>query len=150
MSESNIGLFPVNLTVANGLIGGPTLYLDLLVNAATGAITGSGRISRALAPPWGDLPIPDISGQMEIVGTPTAERLLRVMGRYGIPFGPPPLLGHIEALMTMACAVEFATWNGKGGFSYGPHAEHRATNCVVTKVGPDADVKVGTLDTVPA
>jgi hypothetical protein len=149
MNEPTSGLYQVDLTLNDGLQGAPTLALNLLVNAATGAVTGSGRISQALAPPFGNLAIPSISGQLEATGLPRAEKLLRVIGRYGIPFGPPPMIGHIEALMTMACAVDLQ-WNGKGSFSYGPHAEHTARNCTVKKVGPKADVKVGTLDAVPA
>ena len=149
MSEPKFGLFKVDLVLSDGLIGSPTLYLDLLVNAPTGAITGSGRITQALAPPWGDLTIPSITGQLEETGFPSAEKLVRVTGTYGIPFGPPPMFGHIEALMTMACAVDL-TWNGKGGFSYGPHAENTARNCVVRNVSVEAEAKVGTFDSVPA
>ena len=149
MSEPTTGLYRVDITLSDGLAGAPTLILDLLVNAATGAVSGNGRITQALAPPYGNLFIPSISGQLEATGFPKAERLLRVTGQYGIPFGPPPMIGHIEALMTMACAVDLQ-WNGKGSFSYGPHAVHTARNCTVKKAGPKADVKVGTLDTVPA
>ena len=149
MSEPTIGLYRVDLVLNDGLTGSPTLYLDLLVNAPTGAITGSGRITQALASPWGDLPIPTISGQLEETGFPRAEKLVRVTGRYGIPFGPPPMFGHIEALMTMACAVDLE-WNGKGSFSYGPHAEHTARNCVVRNVSSEAEAKIGTFDAVPA
>jgi hypothetical protein len=149
MSEATIGLYQVDITLNDGLAGAPALLLNLLVNAATGAVTGSGRLTQALAPPWGSLPIPTVTGQLEAIGFPKAEKLLRVTGRYGIPFGPPPMLGHIEALMTMACVVDLQ-WDGKGSFSYGPHAEHTARNCAVRKVGPKADVKVGTLDAVPA
>jgi len=150
MSEQNIGLFPVDLKISNGLRGAPTLYLNLLVDAPTGAISGTGRITQALAPPWGDLPIPSVSGQMEINGTSKTERLLRVTGRYGIPFGPPPMLGHVEAQIMMACAVNFETWDGYGGFDYGPRHEHIARNCTVTNVTPKMETTVGTLDTVPA
>lgn len=149
MSEPTMGLYPVNIVLSNNLPGGATLYLDLLVDAPTGAVSGSGRITQALAAPYGNLFIPSISGQLEATGFPKAERLLRVTGQYGIPFGPPPMIGHIEALMTMACAVDLQ-WSGKGSFSYGPHAQHTARNCTVKKAGPKADVKVGTLDTVPA
>jgi hypothetical protein len=149
MGQSSIGLFPVDLVLNDGLAGSPTLYLNLLVNAPTGAITGSGRITQAVAPPWGDLAIPTVSGQLEETGFPKAEKLVRVTGRYGIPFGPPPMLGHIEALMTMACAVNLQ-WNGKGSFSYGPHAEHTARNCQVRSAGAEAETKVGAFDAVDA
>lgn len=149
MSKPSIGLYPVDLVLSDGLAGSPTLHLNLLVNAPTGAITGSGRITQALAPPWGNLTIPTVSGQLEETGFPMAEKLVRVTGRYGIPFGPPPMIGHIEALMTMACAVNLQ-WNGKGSFSYGPHAEHTARNCEVRNAGSEAEPKVDTFDTVAA
>jgi hypothetical protein len=149
MSEPTTGLYPVDIVLNSGLAGAPTLYLDLLVNAATGAVSGSGRLTRAVAAPFGNLFIPSISGQLEATGFPKAERLLRATGQYGIPFGPPPMIGHIDALMTMACAVDLQ-WDGKGSFSFGPHAEHTVRNCTVKKAGPKADVKVGTLDSVPA
>jgi Domain of unknown function (DUF1842) len=151
MNEPTIGLYPVELIISNGLAGAPTLHLNLLVNAPTGAITGTGRITQALAPPFGDLLIPSVSGQLEETGFPKAERLARVTGRYAIPFGPPPMIGHIDALMMMACTLDLQ-WNGKGGFSYGPHAAHTARNCSVRKAAAkaSAETKVGTLDAVPA
>lgn len=150
MSEENIGLFPVDLKIGNGQAGAPTLYLNLLVDAPTGAISGTGRITQALAPQWSDLPIPSVSGQMEIDGTSKVARLLRVSGDYGIPFGPPPLIGHVEAQVMMACSVDFATWDGFGGFDYGPRHEHTARNCTVKNVSPKIEAKVGTLDAVTA
>jgi hypothetical protein len=149
MSEPTTGLYPVDIVLNSGLAGAPTLSLDLLVDAATGSVTGSGRLTRALAAPFGNLFIPSISGQLEATGFPKAERLLRATGHYAIPFGPPPMIGHIDALMTMACAVDLQ-WDGKGSFSYGPHAEHTARHCTVKKAGPRADAKVGTFDSVPA
>src|SRR4051794_31743487 len=149
MNEPTTGLYPVDIILSSGLAGAPTLYLDLLVNAATGAVSGSGRLTQAVIPPFGNLFIPAIIGQLEATGFHKAERLLRASGRYGIPFGPPPMFGHIDALMTMACAVDLQ-WDGKGSFSYGPHAEHTSRNCTVKKAGPKSDVKVGTLDSVPA
>lgn len=149
MTESKIGLYRLDLSFSDGLPGAPTLWLDLVVNAATGAFNGTGRITQALAPPYGNIFIPSVSGQLEETGFPKAERLLRATGHYGIPFGPPPMIGHINALMMTACVADME-WNGKGSFSYGPHAEHTARNCTVKKVGPKADVKIGTLDSVPA
>jgi hypothetical protein len=149
MNEPTIGLYPVDIILTSGLAGAPTLHLDLLVDAATGAVSGSGRLTQAVTPPFGNLFIPAISGQLEATGFPKAERLLRASGHYGIPFGPPPMFGHIDALMTMACAVDLQ-WDGKGSFSYGPHAKHTSRNCTVKKAGPKADVKVGAFDSVPA
>jgi hypothetical protein len=149
MSEENIGLFPVDLKISSGLAGAPTLYLNLLVDAPTGAISGTGRITQALAPQWSDLPIPSVSGQMEIGGMPTATRLLRVTGDYGIPFGPAQP-GQVDAQIMMACSLDFETWNGFGSFDYGPRHEHTARNCKVTNVTPKVEAKVGTLDAVPA
>ena len=147
MGAENIGIYPVDLVISDSLIGSPTLYLNLLIDAPTGSITGSGRLTQALAPPWGDLPIASVSGQVEETGFPSAEKLVRITGRYGIPFGPPPLIGHIEATVAMACAVN-SEWSGKGSFDYGPNGENTARNCVVRNVTPKAEAMIVTPTTI--
>ena len=58
------------------------------------------------------------------------------------------MIGHIEALMTMACAVDpSGTARAASATARTPSTTSR--NCTVKKAGPKADVKVGTLDSSP-
>jgi hypothetical protein len=138
MSDPNNGYYVVSVVLDNGLAGGPVLHLDLGVDASTGQVSGRGEITQAIAPPLGETMIPHVSGRIEYVGTPTAEMLVSLTGRYGIPFGPPPMIGHVEALLKTAFVVD-REWKGKGSFGYGPNAEHNVRKCAVRKAATKQD-----------
>ena len=146
MSDPRKGYYTVSVILNNGLMGAPSLHLTLGVNAVTGQITGHGDITQALAPPFGELFIPYVTGQIEYVGFGDAGMLVSLEGRYAIPFGPPPLIGHINALLRAAFVVD-SEWNGEGSFSDGVRAEHRVPDCKVRKVTPQRDAPVNAGET---
>ncbi len=63
-----IGLYPVKLLVEQGLVGAPTLHLNLLVNAASGQVNGSAEVTQALPPPYGETHIPQVTGHIHHTG----------------------------------------------------------------------------------
>ena len=110
--------------------GGATLELDLLVDAEKGLVYGGGRITQAVTPPGGDLPIRNITGRIRHTGLGQDQLLVSLEGEYGIP-GPPPTIAIVSAKMTAALAVD-RQWNGDGMFTYGPDGRQSCPKATVT------------------
>lgn len=125
-----IGLYPVSLRVGHGnMPGAPTLTLNLLVNAPTGAVSGNALITQALPPPFGQTHIPQVTGNILHTGFGEDTLLVHVTGQYVVSV-PPPAIGSYLAQFSAALAVDKA-WSGTGTFTYGGHA---ITGCTVENV----------------
>jgi hypothetical protein len=112
-----------------GLLGAPVLTLDLLVYAPQGQVHGSGEITQALPPPYGQTHIPQITGAIHHTGFGQDEMLVSLTGQYVVSL-PPPAIGSYLAHFSGALVVNHS-WNGKGSFTYGGHT---VADCTVTKI----------------
>lgn len=125
-----IGYYIVKLRVAPGdqpIFGAPTLELNLGVDAPTGRVNGTAEITQALPPPYGQISIPQVTGQILHTGFGIDTLLVHVTGQYVVSV-PPPAIGSYLAQFSAALAVD-QSWNGKGTFTYGGHT---VTDYVVT------------------
>jgi hypothetical protein len=129
MPES-VGLYPVKLRVERpGLVGAPVLTLDLLVYAPMGQVHGSGEITQALPPPYGQTHIPQITGVIHHTGFGHDEMLVSLTGQYVVSV-PPPAIGSYLAHFSAALVVD-DSWTGRGSFTY---SGHTIANANVTKI----------------
>ncbi|HEY0013624.1 MAG TPA: DUF1842 domain-containing protein [Allosphingosinicella sp.] len=131
------GLYRTSIEVrGDGIVGAPTVTLDLVVDAASGEVFGRGRIQQAVAPPGGDSEIPSVHGQIHHTGLGQDTLLVALSGHYAIPFGPT-MPGQTECMLTAALAID-ASWNGHGMFHYGPGGRSFCRDASVTSSGGSA------------
>ena len=118
--EEQVGLYPVTLRVGHGdMPGAPTLTLRLLVNAPNGTVSGSGTVTQALPPPYGQTHIPQITGGIFHGGLGQDQLFVHLTGQYAVSV-PPPAIGTYLAHFSAAFAVDRG-WNGRGSYEYGGH-----------------------------
>ncbi len=133
-----IGLYPVKLLVEHrGALGAPALTLNLLVDAPTGRVVGLAQITQSLPPPYGEITIPQVTGQILHTGFGHDTLLVHVSGEYTVSV-PPPAIGTYLAQFSAALAVDKG-WEGKGTFTYGSHT---VTDATVTNESATAPAKV--------
>lgn len=135
---NGIGLYPVSLeVVCEGIVGGASLTLNLLVHASDGLVYGSGEITQALEPPYGNRPISSITGQILHTGFGEDERLVLLRGTYWMP-GPPTMPYLIECPVIAGLVVD-AEWSGTGSFHYGQNGSQVCKKARVTKIRPKGE-----------
>jgi len=121
MSENttdNLGLYLVNLVMGKeGTPGAPILHLSLLVNAASGAVTGHGVQTQAVAAPGNRVEIGNITGQIHGAGFGGVTKLVALQGQAVISF-PPPAIGSYLAPFAANLGVN-NEWSGEGGWTLG-------------------------------
>lgn len=114
----SVGLYLVNGTGGKiGTPGAPLLKYSLLVNAVTGAITGQAVQTQALAAPYNEIHISNITGQVRATGLGSYTKVVTLTGSAVISF-PPPAIGSYLAPFSAHIAVDNA-WNGVGGWTLG-------------------------------
>ncbi|MDZ3991752.1 DUF1842 domain-containing protein [Pseudomonas sp. Teo4] len=108
-----IGLFHTRLNVSNGLLGAPTLTLDLLVNTVTKKVSGRAQASQATYPVqvfnahvWGDY--------SELQFTPAGAPSI-VLSLDGSPSGP---LSQIAQTFHLHGLVDAQWNNGTASYRY--------------------------------
>lgn len=120
MSENTdaVGLYQVQLVAGNeGMPGAPILNMSLLVNAATGQITGQAVQTQSVAPPGNKIVIGNVTGQMHSAGFGSVTKLIALQGSAVISF-PPPAIGSYLAPFSAHFGVD-NNWSGKGGWTLG-------------------------------
>ncbi|HSV30106.1 MAG TPA: DUF1842 domain-containing protein [Candidatus Omnitrophota bacterium] len=118
------GLYLVKLQVTKeGLMGAPTLSLNLVVYAPNGTVNGDAAITQAILN--GQIHIPQVSGNIHHTGFGKDQQLVSLSGQY-VQSVPPPAIGSFLAEFKAALVVD-ASWNGRGTFSYGGHTIADAT-----------------------
>lgn len=123
---AEVGLYPVKLVVTKeGLMGAPTLTLNLLVYAPAGTVSGDAIITQAVTPPGGYTHVPQVTGAIHHTGLGKDTQLVSLSGQY-VQSVPPPAIGSFLANFTAALAVD-ANWNGRGTFTYANHTIADAT-----------------------
>jgi len=115
---NKLGLYLVNAVAGNqGTAGAPLLHLSLLVNSATGAITGHAMQTQAVQPPGDKIVVGNVTGSLRSTGFGQYTQVVSLTGSAVISF-PPPAIGSYLAPFT----AHFATdqhWNGVGGWTLG-------------------------------
>lgn len=141
--ENATGYYIVKLLVEQpGLLGAPALHLNLGVDAVSGKVSGAGEITQSLPPPYGEIVIHQISGEIFHTGLGTDTRLVHLNGQYVVSV-PPPAIGSYLAQFSAALAVD-ASWNGSGSFQYG---NTMVSGCTVVNVSQEAKSIIGTSAT---
>ncbi|WP_044330438.1 DUF1842 domain-containing protein [Sphingomonas hengshuiensis] len=141
-----VGYYIVKLLVERaGLLGAPALRLNLGVDAGAGKVTGSGEITQSLPPPYGEITIHQLAGDVLHTGFGQDTRLVHLTGQYLVSV-PPPAIGTYLAQFSAALAVD-ASWNGSGSFQYGTNT---VSGCTVTNVSEEAKPLIGASATASA
>ena len=110
----------VTLTAGNcGMPGAPILKMVLMIDQADGTVQGKGEISQALAPPYGELAVSNITGQVRAMGFGPATMSLALKGTI-ITTLKPPAIGTVEIPFS-AFFVTDNDWVGRGYFNYPPN-----------------------------
>jgi len=115
---STIGLYLVNGIAGNeGTPGAPILHFSLLVNAASGKVSGQAEVTQALAAPYDKIHIGNITGQILGAGFGDITQLVALKGEAIVSF-PPPAIGSYVESFTASFAIN-GEWNGRGGWVLG-------------------------------
>lgn len=110
----------VTLTAGNcGMPGAPILKMVLMIDQADGTVQGKGEITQALASPYGELPVSNITGQIRAMGFGPATMSLALKGTI-IATLKPPAIGTLEIPFS-AFFVTDNDWMGRGYFNYPPN-----------------------------
>jgi hypothetical protein len=116
--ESAIGLYRVCGIAGNeGTPGAPLLHFELLVNAASGAITGQCVQTQAVAPPHDKVVINNVTGKLRHTGLGKFTQIVFLQGTAVISF-PPPAIGSYLEPFDAHFAID-NEWNGVGGWTLG-------------------------------
>lgn len=100
-----------------GLPGAPILNFSLVVEAASGKVSGHAVIHQAIAPPYGVKNINNVTGQIRYTGYGQYTKVVALKGTYNEPF-PPPAIGFSEVPFEAHFSIN-EDWIGNGGFSCG-------------------------------
>jgi Domain of unknown function (DUF1842) len=115
---NKIGLYLVNGVAGNeGTPGAPVLHFSLLVNAATGTITGQAVQTQAVPPPGDKIVVGKITGIVRSTGFGHFTKIVALEGHAVISM-PPPAIGSYLAPFSAHFAID-DKWNGTGGWTLG-------------------------------
>lgn len=116
--KSSLALYRVCGTAGReGMPGAPLLHFQLLVNAATGAITGQAEQTQAVAGPASSITIPNVTGILHHTGLGKVTQVVALKGEAVITV-PPPAIGAYLAPFNASFAID-NRWNGVGGWTLG-------------------------------
>ncbi|MBN2526423.1 MAG: DUF1842 domain-containing protein [Deltaproteobacteria bacterium] len=76
--------------------GAPILHLSLLVDAPTGSVTGHAMLAQAVAPPYGEIKITNITGHLQSTGFGKYTKVVALKGEALISFPPPAIGSYLE------------------------------------------------------
>jgi hypothetical protein len=112
------GAYLVNGTVGNtSLPGAPIMHFSLVVVPSANSVSGTVEITQALAPPYGNIVIRNVTGVIRATGFGTTTHVVALEGQYFQSL-TPPAIGTITESFSAHMAID-NNWNGTGGFSYG-------------------------------
>jgi hypothetical protein len=116
---STFGTYLVNGIAGNeNMAGAPMLHFSLVVVSGTGKAAGHAMITQAVAPPYNEKLVNNVTGQIHATGLGPVTKIVALQGTYMEQL-PPPAIGTIEVPFTAHFAID-DSWNGKGGFECGP------------------------------
>jgi uncharacterized protein DUF1842 len=113
-----MGTYLVNGVCGNeGTPGAPILHFSLVVNAATGAVSGQAQVTQAVAPPYGEINISNVTGQIHGAGLGPITQLVALQGQAFVSV-PPPAIGSFLEPFQAHFAIN-GDWQGRGGWTLG-------------------------------
>jgi hypothetical protein len=116
---STLGTYLVNGIAGNeNIAGAPMLHFSLVVLSGTGKASGHAMITQAVAPPYNERMINNVTGQIHATGLGPVSKIVALQGTYLEPL-PPPAIGTVEVPFMAHFAID-DSWSGKGGFECGP------------------------------
>jgi hypothetical protein len=116
---STFGTYLVNGIAGNeNMVGAPMLHFSLVVVSGTGKAAGHAMITQAVAPPYNEKLVNNVTGQIHATGLGPVTKIVALRGTYMDQL-PPPAIGTVEVPFTAHFAID-DSWNGKGGFECGP------------------------------
>ncbi len=105
-----------------GTPGAPILHFDLLVDSSAGRISGHARIDQAVAPPSGEIHIPNVTGTVrELVFGGKVTLAVALQATYYRSLPPPLILTIVEHFAANFSVDE--RWEGRGSFDYNNGAQ---------------------------
>jgi len=108
-----IGAYNVKGTLGNlDLLGAPIMHFNLVVVPSENTVSGSVEIIQAIAPPYGQISIQNLKGQIRATGYGNIEQIVALEGDYTI--GASDVLYSFKASMNLKM-----NWEGSGTFTYG-------------------------------
>lgn len=130
MSDQQAGYYIVSLEIQHEgqFAGAPVLHLDLGVNAATGQVSGQGKVTQALPPPYGETILPSVQGTIHHGGLGKDTLFVHLTGEYSVSL-PPPAIGTLSKDVSIAMSLS-PDWTGTGSFTWNGHL---VSPCTVTK-----------------
>lgn len=104
-------------TIGNvGMPGAPIAHFSLVVNAASGTVSGVVEITQAID----SAPIEvKVTGTLRHTGYGEVTKIVNISGEYVVSV-PPPAIGSYLEKFTAHMDIN-NEWNGVGGFTYGTH-----------------------------
>lgn len=112
------GFYAKKLDITCGAqIGGIKVFLKLVVDE-DGSVHGGGTFTHS-GTEAGQVPLQISSGVVHHTGFGMDHVLVSLVGSYNVPFGPPPMLGHIHEQFNASLVLD-SNWNGTGVIHYGP------------------------------
>lgn len=102
-------------TIGNvGMPGAPIAHFSLVVNAASGTVSGMVEITQAIDRPSIEV---RVTGNVRSTGYGEVTKIVNLSGEYVVSV-PPPAVGSYLQKFTAYMDIN-NEWNGRGGFTYG-------------------------------
>ncbi|PHS10338.1 MAG: hypothetical protein COA88_02535 [Kordia sp.] len=112
-NKALIDTYNVIGTLGNvGMPGAPIMHFNLAVVPSENTVSGSVKIIQAIAPPYGQISIQNVKGQIRATGYGDVEQIVALEGNYTI--GASDVLYSFKASMNLKM-----NWEGTGTFTYG-------------------------------
>ena len=113
-----LGLYLANGVAGNvGKPGAPLFHFSLAVDEASGSVTGHGKITQAVAPPFGDISIAINHGRIFHTSVKPQKKIVTLTGNGLVSF-PPPAIGSYLVPFDAVLIID-DTWHGVGGWIFG-------------------------------
>ena len=117
-ANETIGLYRYCAVAGNaGTPGAPILHLSLLVNAASGKVTGQAVRTQAVAPPGNEIHVSNVEGQMRATGFGEYTKVMALRGTAVVSV-PPPAIGTYLLPFEAHFALH-SDLDGAGGWTLG-------------------------------
>ena len=115
---AKLGTYLVNGVLGDeNMPGAPLLHFSLVVVSATGKVAGHAVISQAIAAPYDEKQISNVTGQIHATGLGPITKIVALEGTYTYS-APPPAIGTFQMPFQAHFGID-DSWNGKGGFTCG-------------------------------
>ncbi|MBN2528227.1 MAG: DUF1842 domain-containing protein [Deltaproteobacteria bacterium] len=116
-----LDLHPISGVAGNESVpGSPLLHLNLQVDPPTGWISGDGLQIQVTAPPFNEIKISNITGNIRRTSLGNYTRIVSLKGEAEVPF-LGSTIGNTVTFFTAQFAIN-DSWTGDGGWTLGAHS----------------------------